>query len=91
MNGAEALAYAPKPEERLVRHYLMPAAVQALDTALMQRSEALIHLSLITVACMLAAVTHFGISSTEATSVFVSSSLVVPLSRPAGGFSPARR
>ena len=48
-------------------------------------------MSLITVAFMLAVVTHFGVISTEGTLTFDVVSFVVPFTSEAGGLAPARR
>ncbi len=72
----------PQPE--------IPAAVHALAKLPEQSWDAGTNLSAMTVEFMFAVVTHFGVSRTEATDCLVCGSVVVPLSRLAGGVAPAR-
>src|SRR5690349_11303060 len=72
--------------------HLIPAAAQALAPAIVQICAAVSNLSATTVDCMLAEVTHTGVSRI-AGSVMVESagSTVLPFSRAAGGVLPASR
>jgi hypothetical protein len=70
---------------------LIPARRQAARREPAQSCAAVTNRSLITVAAMLPAVTHTGRSSTEGTRTRLVGSKVVPLTRLAGGASPALR
>src|SRR5580692_5640933 len=68
----------------------IPAAVQSFAYLPAHSWEAGTNLSAMTVEFMLAVLTHSGVSSTDLTEVFVCGSVVVWLSRLAGGVRPAR-
>src|SRR6202034_3660692 len=77
---------------RAIRGQLaIPARRQAVRTGPAHSWAAVTNRSLITVAAMLAAVTHTGRSSTDGTRTRLVGSKVVPLTRLGGGTSPALR
>ena len=80
-----------RPDPPTGSYGVIPAAVQSLAYGPAHSCDAGTKLSLITVAFMLAVVTHLGIMSTEGTLTFAVVSLVVPLTSDDGGLAPARR
>src|SRR6516165_11959453 len=70
----------------------MPAALQALAPASPQTSAGVTNLSAMTVDCMLALVTHTGVSRVAGSVMLgLAGSTVVPFSRADGGVAPASR